>query len=221
VSADWSPAPVPVPYADFSNPQSLNLYGFVGGNPASKADPDGHDGATAVFFTVLEYAGEMTLGGPVLLALAPGAVATAIVASHDPVANHPADDPPSAGNMMMDALNPPFVAAPPSTATSVQTGVPATTATTVQTSTPASTSSVGTATSSSTMADHTTGARGSTSDTHTKTRSGRSTTKDRQKPQFRKHKDFKKSKEQKDAQQKRQDEEQAKKDSWRKTDPQP
>jgi RHS repeat-associated protein len=42
VSADWSSTPVPVPYADFGDPQSLNLYGFVGGNPASKADPDGH-----------------------------------------------------------------------------------------------------------------------------------------------------------------------------------
>jgi len=44
ISADWSATPVPVPYADFHDPQSLNLYGFVGGNPASKADPDGHDG---------------------------------------------------------------------------------------------------------------------------------------------------------------------------------
>jgi len=42
VSADWSPTPIPVPYADFHDPQSLNLYGFVGGNPASKADADGH-----------------------------------------------------------------------------------------------------------------------------------------------------------------------------------
>jgi RHS repeat-associated protein len=42
VSADWSPTPIPVPYADFHDPQTLNLYGFVGGNPASKADPDGH-----------------------------------------------------------------------------------------------------------------------------------------------------------------------------------
>ena len=30
VSADWSPTPIPVPYADFGDPQSLNLYGFVG-----------------------------------------------------------------------------------------------------------------------------------------------------------------------------------------------
>jgi RHS repeat-associated protein len=44
VSADWSPTPIPVPYADFEDPQSLNLYQFVGGNPASKADPNGHAG---------------------------------------------------------------------------------------------------------------------------------------------------------------------------------
>ena len=29
VSADWSPTPVPVPYADFGDPQSLNLYGSL------------------------------------------------------------------------------------------------------------------------------------------------------------------------------------------------
>ncbi len=43
VSADWSATPIPVPYADFNDPQTFNLYQFVGGNPASKADPDGHD----------------------------------------------------------------------------------------------------------------------------------------------------------------------------------
>ena len=37
ISADWSPTPIPVPYANLHDPQSLNLYGFVGGNPASKA----------------------------------------------------------------------------------------------------------------------------------------------------------------------------------------
>jgi RHS repeat-associated protein len=42
VSADWSATPVPVPYANFNNPQSLNLYGYVGANPATKADLDGH-----------------------------------------------------------------------------------------------------------------------------------------------------------------------------------
>ncbi len=42
VSADWSPTPVPVPYADFGDPQSLNLYGYVRGLPTTKADIDGH-----------------------------------------------------------------------------------------------------------------------------------------------------------------------------------
>jgi len=39
-----------VRYADFHDPQSLNLYGFVGGNPASKADPDGHADDNKSFF---------------------------------------------------------------------------------------------------------------------------------------------------------------------------
>jgi RHS repeat-associated protein len=42
LSPDWSAKPVPVPYANFGDPQSLNLYGFVGGNAASKSDIDGH-----------------------------------------------------------------------------------------------------------------------------------------------------------------------------------
>jgi hypothetical protein len=32
----------PVPYADLTNPQSLNLYGYVGNNPLSHRDEDGH-----------------------------------------------------------------------------------------------------------------------------------------------------------------------------------
>jgi RHS repeat-associated protein len=42
VSADWSPTPVPVPYADLGDPQSLNLYGYVRNIPTTKSDPDGH-----------------------------------------------------------------------------------------------------------------------------------------------------------------------------------
>jgi RHS repeat-associated protein len=42
VSADWSAAPVPVPYADFADPQSLNLYGYVRSVPTTRFDVDGH-----------------------------------------------------------------------------------------------------------------------------------------------------------------------------------
>jgi len=44
VSADWSPTPIPVPYADFGDPQSLNLYGYTRNLPTTKIDTDGHDG---------------------------------------------------------------------------------------------------------------------------------------------------------------------------------
>lgn len=43
-SPDWSAVPQPVPYADLRNPQTLNLYSYVGNNPLAKTDPDGHCG---------------------------------------------------------------------------------------------------------------------------------------------------------------------------------
>jgi RHS repeat-associated protein len=49
VSADWSDVPVPVPYADFHDPQSLNQYSYVAGNPATKTDPNGHFQLPLVF----------------------------------------------------------------------------------------------------------------------------------------------------------------------------
>lgn len=42
LSPDWSAAPSPVPYADFTNPQTLNLYTYVANNPLNSTDPDGH-----------------------------------------------------------------------------------------------------------------------------------------------------------------------------------
>jgi len=39
---DWAAKPAAVPYAEFGNPHSLNLYGYVGNNPLLHADPDGH-----------------------------------------------------------------------------------------------------------------------------------------------------------------------------------
>jgi RHS repeat-associated protein len=42
VSADWSSTPVPVPYADFGDPQSLNLYSYVRNIPTTGTDAEGH-----------------------------------------------------------------------------------------------------------------------------------------------------------------------------------
>lgn len=39
---DWDDKATAVPFADFGNPQSLNLYAYVKNNPMSYADQDGH-----------------------------------------------------------------------------------------------------------------------------------------------------------------------------------
>ncbi len=49
ISADWRATPVPVPYADLTDPQTLNLFGYVRGLPTTKTDFDGHG-----FFTKLK-----------------------------------------------------------------------------------------------------------------------------------------------------------------------
>lgn len=42
MTPDWAAKATAVPYAVFGNPQSLNLYSYVGNNPLAHADPDGH-----------------------------------------------------------------------------------------------------------------------------------------------------------------------------------
>jgi RHS repeat-associated protein len=43
-SPDWSATPQAIPYADLTDPQTLNLYSYVRNNPLRRADPDGHCG---------------------------------------------------------------------------------------------------------------------------------------------------------------------------------
>jgi RHS repeat-associated protein len=43
VTPDWSAVPAPVPYADLTNPQSLNQYVIVQDNPNTFVDLNGHD----------------------------------------------------------------------------------------------------------------------------------------------------------------------------------
>jgi hypothetical protein len=42
MTPDWAATATAVPYADFGDPQTLNLYGYVGNNPLARADLDGH-----------------------------------------------------------------------------------------------------------------------------------------------------------------------------------
>src|SRR5262249_40353282 len=41
-TADWAAAATAVPYAEFTDPQSLNLYSYVRNLPTSRIDPTGH-----------------------------------------------------------------------------------------------------------------------------------------------------------------------------------
>jgi RHS repeat-associated protein len=42
MSPDWAANATAVPYANFGDPESLNLYGYVGNRPINTADADGH-----------------------------------------------------------------------------------------------------------------------------------------------------------------------------------
>lgn len=44
-SPDWSPVPVAIPYADLTDPRTLNLYDYVGDDPTNHPDADGHAAA--------------------------------------------------------------------------------------------------------------------------------------------------------------------------------
>lgn len=43
MTPDWDGKPVTVPYAEFGDPQSLNLYSYVRNSPIARIDIDGHD----------------------------------------------------------------------------------------------------------------------------------------------------------------------------------
>jgi RHS repeat-associated protein len=63
MSPDWAAKPEAVPYSSLDNPQSLNLYGYVGNNPLSKADRNGH--CVEVISCTLEFAAAGSSLGPV------------------------------------------------------------------------------------------------------------------------------------------------------------
>jgi len=48
LTPDWADKPTAVPYANYGNPQSLNLYAYVQNKPTTVEDPDGHNGGDVV-----------------------------------------------------------------------------------------------------------------------------------------------------------------------------
>jgi len=63
LSADWSAVPAPVPYANLTNPQTLNLYAMVSDDPESFSDLDGHETeVTPEIGNADENAGELECG---------------------------------------------------------------------------------------------------------------------------------------------------------------
>jgi len=112
LSPDWSEKPEEVPYASLSDPQSLNLYNYVGNNPLSKADADGHCPVCVVFEEVADSpAGQeieqtATSAGEkfgTFISTAAAATTTFVVANVKELANSPAGSAPighgKAGNI--------------------------------------------------------------------------------------------------------------------------
>lgn len=74
-SPDWSAKPQPVPYAELTNPQTLNLYTYVQNNPLKGPDVDGHEDLYVMLdngkvrnditgqVSDLNKSGQMALGG--------------------------------------------------------------------------------------------------------------------------------------------------------------
>jgi len=63
---DWAARPTSVPYADFGDPQSLNLYGYVRNEPIARADADGRTcAASSSRVETGAYNGETWVSGPV------------------------------------------------------------------------------------------------------------------------------------------------------------
>jgi RHS repeat-associated protein len=101
MTPDWAAKPISVPYADFGNPQSLNLYSYVKNNPTTTRDLDGHCEDTLTAPICIGGA----IGGPpgAVIGLGVGIVITAGVAAYiyyhhnsDDTANKNAPPPASA-----------------------------------------------------------------------------------------------------------------------------
>ena len=216
ISADWSAVPEPVPYADFSDPQSLNLYTYVRNIPTSRADGDGHGPCPPCLdelkqaVRVVEYVAEhpevavplaTTLAAP-----AAGSVAPALLLAA-----------PSAGAMTLVVAGPKF-APPEEGCLAVYCDVYMWPAPKAEDDKPKIEPEP--KVEPEPDQEHTTGARPSTKQKHedgqARKKRDQGGSKARQKPGFRKYRDFQKSKEQKAEEARRREEEKKRKAKWRK-----
>jgi len=63
MSPDWAAKPVSVPYAQFGDPQSLNLYAYVRNSPIIRVDADGHAGNYGSSFAIYDTPLGVSRGG--------------------------------------------------------------------------------------------------------------------------------------------------------------
>ena len=64
LSADWSAVPIAVPYANLTNPQTLNLYAMVSDNPETFDDLDGHGCSLSLFTLETSCSGTVEFHDP-------------------------------------------------------------------------------------------------------------------------------------------------------------
>ena len=135
ITPDWAANTTTVPYANFNNPQSLNLYAYVGNNPATVGDPDGHCLEDAC---VIE-------GGIVVTAMAVSYLSSP---SGQQVLHNAVNSIASIGSAISGLFHPSNsgqnAPPPPTIPTAVPQGTPGTTGASIATGTPASTSQEGT-----------------------------------------------------------------------------
>jgi hypothetical protein len=95
MTPDWSSDPDTVPYAEFENPQTLNLYSYGHNNPLVYNDPDGHDvkicdnngncqaPISDEAYKAAQQANDSSLNGPSLAALQNSSSGTGALTSTD------------------------------------------------------------------------------------------------------------------------------------------
>jgi len=126
ITPDWAAKATAVPYAEFSDPQSLNLYTYVRNLPTTKIDADGHvQAGTAVLTAVAVCAASAPCVGTVAAGLAAAPLAApSILAMTVAVAIPPTPVPDGQLGDMGGAF---YIPAPTVSQTLPATGVPATT----------------------------------------------------------------------------------------------